>query len=76
MKSIFADEEIKEFVESTFNVNSAIVDELYSGVRKGSVIPLEGDFFDSTVTCGVLTSSVINYSFKSFSFKRIYIPDL
>jgi len=41
LKSIFADDQIKEFVESKFNVDSAIVDELYSGRRKGSVIPLK-----------------------------------
>lgn len=37
---MFADEDIKQFVESKFNVESALVDEMYSGRRRGSVIPL------------------------------------
>ena len=41
--SIVADADIKEFVKHKFNVNTGVVDELFSGRRMGSVIPLEAD---------------------------------
>lgn len=46
----FSEESVKQFLEEKFNVKPALVDEIYSGRRKGSVIPLEGEIMNAQET--------------------------
>ncbi|KAL5249138.1 hypothetical protein ACHWQZ_G018097 [Mnemiopsis leidyi] len=40
LRDEFSEASVKEYLKEKFNVNPALVDEIYSGRRKGSVIPL------------------------------------
>lgn len=43
LRDRFSEDSVKQYLEKKFNVNPALVDEIYSGRRKGSVIPLSAD---------------------------------
>ena len=44
LRDQFSEDSVKEYLKKKFNVNPALVDEIYSGRRKGSVIPLSGGY--------------------------------
>lgn len=64
LRDEFSEASVKEYLKEKFNVNPALVDEIYSGRRKGSVIPLSGECDNAWLLTGTCDFTALKYKLQ------------